>query len=87
VLIIGGGQGGIALGARLRQLGVPTIIIDKRGRPGDQWRSRYMSLCVHDPVWYEHLPHLKFPGSWPVFSPNSAATSGAHDTLVVDRRG
>jgi putative flavoprotein involved in K+ transport len=69
VLIIGGGQGGIALGARLRQLGVPTIIIDKRARPGDQWRSRYKSLCLHDPVWYDHLPYLKFPENWPVFAP------------------
>ena len=69
VLIVGGGQGGIALGARLRQLGVPTIIIDKRARPGDQWRSRYKSLCLHDPVWYDHLPYLKFPENWPVFAP------------------
>ena len=69
VLVIGGGQGGIALGARLRQLDVPTIIIDKRGRPGDQWRSRYKSLCLHDPVWYDHLPYIKFPDNWPVFSP------------------
>ncbi len=69
VLIIGGGQGGIALGARLRQLDVPTIIIDKRSRPGDQWRSRYKSLCLHDPVWYDHLPYLKFPDNWPVFAP------------------
>lgn len=69
VLIVGGGQGGIALGARLRQLGVPTIIVDKRGRPGDQWRSRYKSLCLHDPVWYDHLPYIKFPENWPVFSP------------------
>ncbi|MCW2541441.1 MAG: putative flavin-containing monooxygenase [Frankiales bacterium] len=69
VLIVGGGQGGIALGARLRQLGVPTIIIDKRARPGDQWRSRYKSLCLHDPVWYDHLPYLKFPDNWPVFAP------------------
>ncbi|HEV7656979.1 MAG TPA: NAD(P)-binding protein, partial [Mycobacteriales bacterium] len=60
-LIVGGGQGGIALGARLRQLGVPTIVVDKRGRPGDQWRSRYKSLCLHDPVWYDHLPYIKFP--------------------------
>ena len=30
-LIIGGGQGGIALGARLRQLGLPTIIVEKKG--------------------------------------------------------
>ena len=69
VLVVGGGQGGIALGARLRQLGVTSLVIDKHGRPGDQWRSRYKSLCLHDPVWYDHLPYLKFPDNWPVFSP------------------
>lgn len=69
VLVIGGGQGGIALGARLRQLGVPSLVIDKYPRPGDQWRSRYKSLCLHDPVWYDHLPYLKFPDNWPVFAP------------------
>src|SRR3954451_8194223 len=69
VLVVGGGQGGIALSARLRQLGVSTIVIDKRRRPGDQWRSRYKSLCLHDPVWYDHLPYIKFPENWPVFSP------------------
>jgi putative flavoprotein involved in K+ transport len=69
VLIIGGGQGGIALGARLRQLGVPTIIVERNERPGDSWRKRYKSLCLHDPVWYDHLPYIKFPANWPVFSP------------------
>jgi putative flavoprotein involved in K+ transport len=69
VLVVGGGQGGIALGARLRQLDVPTIVIDKHPRPGDQWRSRYKSLCLHDPVWYDHLPYVKFPDNWPVFAP------------------
>jgi putative flavoprotein involved in K+ transport len=34
-VIVGGGQGGIALGARLRQLDVPTIIVEKNERPGD----------------------------------------------------
>jgi putative flavoprotein involved in K+ transport len=69
VLVVGGGQGGIALGARLRQLDVPTIVIDKHPRAGDQWRSRYKSLCLHDPVWYDHLPYIKFPDNWPVFAP------------------
>lgn len=69
VLIVGGGQGGIALGARLRQLGVPAIVLDKHDRPGDQWRSRYKSLCLHDPIWYDHLPYIKFPDNWPVFTP------------------
>lgn len=69
VLIIGGGQGGLALGARLRQLKVPTLIVDRLPRPGDQWRSRYKSLTLHDPVWYDHMPYLPFPENWPVFTP------------------
>ena len=68
-LVIGGGQGGLGLGARLRRLGVPTIIIDKHARPGDAWRNRYKSLCLHDPVWYDHMPYLPFPDHWPVFAP------------------
>jgi putative flavoprotein involved in K+ transport len=69
VLVIGGGQGGIGLGSRLRQIGVPALVVDKHPRPGDQWRNRYKSLCLHDPVWYDHLPYIKFPDNWPVFSP------------------
>ncbi len=69
VVIVGGGQGGIGLGARLRQLGVPTIIVERNERPGDSWRKRYKSLCLHDPVWYDHLPYIKFPENWPIFSP------------------
>ncbi|HLK55109.1 MAG TPA: NAD(P)/FAD-dependent oxidoreductase [Chthonomonadaceae bacterium] len=69
VVIVGGGQGGIALGARLRRLNVPTIILEKNARPGDNWRKRYKSLCLHDPVWYDHLPYLPFPEHWPVFCP------------------
>ena len=69
LLVVGGGQGGIGLGARLQQLGIPHIVIDKHPRPGDQWRNRYKSLCLHDPVWYDHLPYIKFPDNWPVFTP------------------
>src|SRR3954447_5081820 len=69
VVIVGGGQGGIALDARLRQLGVPTIIVERNERAGDSWRKRYKSLCLHDPVWYDHLPYIDFPKNWPVFSP------------------
>ncbi|KAL2611331.1 hypothetical protein R1flu_023023 [Riccia fluitans] len=69
VVIIGGGQGGIILAARLRMLKVPAIIIEKNASPGDSWRNRYSSLVLHDPVWYDHLPYLPFPPNWPVFSP------------------
>ncbi len=68
-VIVGGGQGGIALGARLKRLGVPTVILEKNQRAGDSWRHRYKSLCLHDPVWYDHMPYLPFPDDWPIFSP------------------
>jgi len=69
VLIIGGGQGALGLAARLKQLDVPTLIVEKNPRAGDSWRVRYKSLCLHDPVWYDHMPYLPFPPNWPVYSP------------------
>jgi UDP-N-acetylglucosamine:LPS N-acetylglucosamine transferase len=67
-LVIGGGQGGIMLGARLRQLGVPAIIIEKNARPGDSWRNRYRTLVLHDPVWYDHLPYIPLPETAGVYA-------------------
>lgn len=69
VLVVGAGQAGLAIGATLRLLGVPHLLIDKHPRVGDQWRSRYKSLTLHDPVWYDHMPYLPFPDHWPVFTP------------------
>ena len=43
-LIVGASQSGLALAARLRQLDVPTLVIDKLDQPGDAWRNRYKSL-------------------------------------------
>jgi len=68
-VVVGGGQCGIALGARLKQLNIPTIILDKNKRPGDAWRNRYHALCLHDPVYMNHFPYIPFPDHWPVFSP------------------
>ncbi|MGH8742220.1 MAG: flavin-containing monooxygenase, partial [Burkholderiales bacterium] len=69
VAIVGGGQCGLALAARLKRLNVPAVVLEKNARAGDSWRKRYASLVLHDPVWYDHLPYLPFPEHWPVFSP------------------
>ncbi len=69
VLVVGGGQGGLSLGARLQLLGVPYVVIEADARVGDSWRKRYPGLMLHDPVWYDHLPYMPFPASWPVFTP------------------
>jgi NAD(P)-binding Rossmann-like domain len=50
VLIVGGGQGGLSVAARLKNLNVTSLIVERQPRVGDQWRKRYQSLCLHDPV-------------------------------------
>ena len=50
VLVVGGGQSGLEIAARLKLLGVPTLVIEKQARIGDQWRHRYAALCLHDVV-------------------------------------
>ncbi|KAF4978552.1 hypothetical protein FZEAL_5085 [Fusarium zealandicum] len=69
VLIIGAGQAGLTAAARLKMLGVNSLAIDQNDRVGDNWRKRYHQLVLHDPVWYDHMPYLKFPPQWPIFTP------------------
>ncbi|KAK4225226.1 hypothetical protein QBC38DRAFT_511223 [Podospora fimiseda] len=69
VLVVGAGQGGLTIAARLKMLGVEVLIVDKNERVGDNWRKRYHQLVLHDPVWYDHMPYLPFPEFWPVFTP------------------
>lgn len=69
VIIVGAGQGGLMLAARLKRQGVRTLIVEKNKRLGDNWRLRYKSLVLHDYVWANHFPYLKFPDDWPVFIP------------------
>ena len=69
VLIIGAGQSGLALAAQLQHLQVPYLVIEKNARIGDNWRHRYDSLVLHDPVWVNHLPFKPFPDDWPIFTP------------------
>ncbi|TFK48074.1 FAD/NAD(P)-binding domain-containing protein [Heliocybe sulcata] len=69
VLIIGGGQSGLEIAARLKYLNVPSLIVERHPRIGHNWRTRYEALCLHDPVWYDHMPYLPFPPTWPVYTP------------------
>ncbi|KAG5982192.1 hypothetical protein E4U55_002210 [Claviceps digitariae] len=69
VLIVGAGQAGLTAAARLKALGINSLIIDRNERVGDNWRNRYDQLVLHDPVWYDHMPYMNFPPQWPVFTP------------------
>ncbi|KAE9404390.1 FAD/NAD(P)-binding domain-containing protein [Gymnopus androsaceus JB14] len=68
VMVVGAGQGGLAVVARLKMLDVSTLITKKNKRVGDNWRNRYKALCLHNPVWANQLPYFPFPSNWPVFS-------------------
>ncbi|KAJ5083936.1 flavin-binding protein [Penicillium alfredii] len=68
-LVIGAGQSGLNVGARLQSLGVSTLIIDKNDRVGDNWRNRYRTLVTHDPAEFTHMSYLPFPKNWPQFTP------------------
>ncbi len=69
VLVVGGGQAGLGVAARLTHLGVDTLIVDKYERVGDNWRKRYHSLTLHNEVYVNHMPYMPFPPTWPVYIP------------------
>jgi putative flavoprotein involved in K+ transport len=69
VLIVGGGHAGLSIAARLKQLGVDALVVDRWPRIGDNWRRRYHALTLHNQVHVNHLPYLPFPPSWPLYIP------------------
>jgi cation diffusion facilitator CzcD-associated flavoprotein CzcO len=69
VLVVGGGQAGLTIAARLKQLQIDTLIVDREPRIGDNWRRRYHALTLHNQVQVNHLPYMPFPPNWPVYIP------------------
>ena len=69
VLIVGGGHAGLSIAARLRQLRIDALVVDRWPRAGDNWRRRYHALTLHNQVHVNHLPYLPFPPNWPVYIP------------------
>ena len=62
VLVIGGGQAGLAMGYQLKQAGHRFQIVERNPRLGDSWRNRYDSLVLFTPRAYSALPGLPVPG-------------------------
>jgi putative flavoprotein involved in K+ transport len=62
VLIIGGGQAGLAIGYHLKKTLFSFRIAERHSRVGDSWRNRYASLILFTPRSYSALPGLAVPG-------------------------
>ena len=69
VLVIGSGQAGLSIAARLKQQNIDTLVVDKNERVGDNWRNRYHSLKLHNQTHVNHLPYMPFPSTWPTYIP------------------
>src|SRR5438067_4028346 len=69
VLVVGGGQAGLAIAARLKQLQIDTLIVDREARVGANWCKRYHALTLHNQVQVNHLPYMPFPLNWPRYIP------------------
>ncbi|KAJ5361832.1 hypothetical protein N7541_002676 [Penicillium brevicompactum] len=69
VLIVGGGQNGLAMAARLKVLGMDNLIIERSDEIGNIWKKRYEYLSLHFPHWPDSLPYFKYPQHWPTYTP------------------
>jgi putative flavoprotein involved in K+ transport len=62
VVVVGGGQAGLAIGYFLAQQGRDFVILEAEREPAAAWRARWDSLRLFTPVRYSSLPGLPFPG-------------------------
>ncbi|KAG9308310.1 hypothetical protein JVU11DRAFT_12074 [Chiua virens] len=69
VLVIGAGHSGLQTAARLTYLGVPTLVVERNQRIGDNWRKQYKSLWLQNSIWFNQMPYLEYPKTFPVFCP------------------
>ena len=67
VLVIGGGQAGLAMGYYLAERGLSFVIADAYPEVGDMWRSRWQSLRLFTAGQYNNLPGLPFPAARDVY--------------------
>ncbi|MGZ6643207.1 MAG: flavin-containing monooxygenase [Solirubrobacteraceae bacterium] len=62
VVVVGGGQAGLAIGYYLAQQGRRFTILEAAGEPAAAWRRRWDSIRLFTPVRYDSLPGFAFPG-------------------------
>ncbi|MEU9146476.1 ArsO family NAD(P)H-dependent flavin-containing monooxygenase [Streptomyces sp. NPDC048349] len=61
VVVIGGGQSGLAAGYHLRRLGVEHVVLDAQTAPGGAWQHTWESLRLFSPAAYSSLPGRLMP--------------------------
>src|SRR5215210_2679336 len=62
LIVIGGGQAGLAIGYLLARQGRDFTILEAAGEPAAIWGGRWDSLKLFTSARYDSLPGLEFPG-------------------------
>ncbi len=63
VIVVGGGQSGLAAARALRELRMPAVILEASDRPAGSWPRYYDSLRLFSPAGYSSMPGMPFPGA------------------------
>jgi putative flavoprotein involved in K+ transport len=63
VIVVGGGQSGLAAARALSELRMRTVILEASDRPTGSWPRYYDSLRVFSPAGYSSMPGMPFPGA------------------------
>ncbi|KAJ7486972.1 FAD/NAD-P-binding domain-containing protein [Mycena latifolia] len=69
VIIVGGGQTGLNVAARFRQMSIPALIVETTDRIGDNWRKRYPMLTLHTIKSHHCMLYQPYPENWPIYTP------------------
>lgn len=86
VVIVGGGQAGIAMSEHLSEQGVAHIVLE-RSRVAEAWRTRrWDSLVANGPAWHDRFPTQEFDDTDPEAFATKTAVADYFQRLVDDKR-